>query len=169
MSKPFSELDIEVDEDELRYALRKAKGIIIGYAMEYRAMKILKQLGFQDIKLVTSPTHDIVATRNGQKYYIEVKASKYSPTKHYSAWKIAMIALLDGEHYTLIVRDNEYHLEKTINILSSPKQQLYKALVKIKKGEKPDETPEQYRDVIEWFKQQITIRNLQQKQYRKYQ
>ncbi len=161
MSKTLSELGIEVNEDELEYALRKARGIIIGYAMEYRAVKILRQLGFQDIKLVTSPTHDIIALKNGQKYYIEVKASKYSPTKHYTAWKIAMIALLEGEHYTLIIRDNEYRLEKTINILSKPKQQLYRALLKIKKGEKPENIPEQYREVVEWFKQQITIRNLQ--------
>jgi len=167
LSNLFSELGL--DEDELEYALRKAKGVIIGYAMEYRAVKILRQMGFKDIKLVTSPTHDIEAVKDGKKCYIEVKASKYSPTKHYTAWKIAMIALLDGEHYTLIMKNGEYALVRTRSILSKPKQQLFDCLLEIKNnGYKQKTVQEQYKEVVEWFKQQLTIRKLQASKLQKY-
>ena len=169
MSKVLDELELE--DNELEYAIRKARGIILGYAMEYRAVNILKKMGFQQIKLVTSPTHDIEAVRDEKKYYIEVKASKYSPTRHYTAWKIAMIVLLDGEHYTLTIRGDNYKLEKTRDILSKPKQQLYDYLVKLKEAntvEGLEKQLEQYKNVIEWFKQQLTIRKLQEKQSQKY-
>jgi len=167
LSNLFNELGL--DEDELKYALRKAKGVIIGYAMEYRAIKILRQMGFKDIKLVTSPTHDIEAVRDNKKYYIEVKASKYSPTKHYTAWKIAMIALLDGEHYTLIMKNGEYRLVETKNILSKPKRQLLEYLLEIKSDRyKQEKIQEQYKEVVEWFKQQLTIRKLQASKLQKY-
>ncbi len=164
--------DQRLDRDELEYALRKARGIIIGYAMEYRALKILEKQGFRNIKLVTAPTHDIEAVKNGKKYYVEVKASRYNPTKHYTAWKIAMITLLDGEHYTLIMRpDNRPVLKPTQEILSHPKKTLYqilkaiknKDLAKLRKLMEKSENREilkKYTRTIKWFTEEI---NQQQK------
>lgn len=164
-----------LDKDELEYALRKARGIIIGYAMEYRAFKILENQGFQNVELVMAPTHDIEAVKNGKKYYIEVKASRYNPTKHYTAWKIAMITLLEGEHYTLMLRPGyKPVLRPTQEILSHPKKTLYwilkaiknKDLDKLRKLIEKKENREilkQYSRTIKWFtekiKQQQEIRN----------
>ena len=160
-------IDQQLDREEIEYALRKARGIIIGYAMEYRALKILEKQGFKNIKLVTEPTHDIEATKNNKKYYIEVKASRYNPTKHYTAWKIAMITMLDGEHYTLIMRpDNKPLLKPTQEILSPPKKTLYQILRAIKnkdlamlrrlvKNKENIETLKQYIRTIKWFTEKI--------------
>ncbi|QGA53520.1 hypothetical protein GFS03_02395 [Sulfolobus sp. E5-1-F] len=113
------------DEDEINYALSRARGIIFGFAMEYRARRILQEMHFENIKSVDMPTHDIEAEKDGIKYYVEVKASKKSPTREYSAYKVAMIALLDGVHLTLsmIPRPN---LLLTEEILSEPKRILYR-------------------------------------------
>lgn len=64
------------DEEEINYALMRAKGIIFGFAMEYRARKILQDMNFENIRSVDMPTHDIEAEKDGVKYYVEVKASK---------------------------------------------------------------------------------------------
>ncbi|MEM0113571.1 MAG: hypothetical protein QW253_03155, partial [Metallosphaera sp.] len=90
-------------EDEIEYAIDRAKGIIMGFAMEYRARLVLESMNFVNIKSVDLPTHDIEAERDGNKYFIEVKATKRSPTKEYSAYKLAMIAKLDGTHLTLMM------------------------------------------------------------------
>ncbi|MEM0130603.1 MAG: hypothetical protein QW232_05065 [Saccharolobus sp.] len=113
------------DEEEINYALTRAKGIIFGFAMEYRARKILQQLNFENIKSVDMPTHDIEAEKNGVKYYVEVKASKKSPTREYSAYKVAMIAFLDGIHMTLLMVPKPTLL-LTEDILSEPKRVLYR-------------------------------------------
>ena len=160
-------VDQRLDREELEYALRKARGIIIGYAMEYRALKILENQGFEKIRLATAPTHDIEAVKNDRKYYIEVKASRYNPTKHYTAWKIAMITLLDGEHYTLIIRPSSNPILKpTIEILSPPKKILYYILKAIKDGnlaelrkivEKQENKKilKQYTRTIKWFTERL--------------
>ncbi len=160
-------IDQQLNREEIEYALKKARGIIIGYAMEYRALRILEKQGFKDLKLVTAPTHDIEATRNGKKYYIEVKASRYNPTKHYTSWKIAMITLLNGEHYTLIIRpDNKPVLKPTKEILSPPKRTLYSLLKAIKNKDleqlrklatQPEtkKTLKQYSRTIKWFTQKL--------------
>ena len=72
-------------DDELQYAVNRAKGIIMGFAMEYRARIVLESMNFVNIRSVDLPTHDIEAERDGNKYFVEVKASKRSPTKEYSA------------------------------------------------------------------------------------
>ncbi|TRM74692.1 hypothetical protein DJ523_04325 [Sulfolobus sp. E5] len=115
----------EFDEEEINYALMRAKGIIIGFAMEYRARKVLQQFNFENIKSVDMPTHDIEAYKDGVKYYVEVKASKKSPTREYSAYKIAMIALLDSIHLTLTMIPKP-NLLVTEEILSEPKRILYR-------------------------------------------
>ncbi len=160
-------IDHHLDREEIEYALKKARGIIIGYAMEYRALKILEKQGFKNIKLVTTPTHDIEAVKNNKKYYIEVKASRYNPTKHYTAWKIAMITMLDGEHYTLIIRPgNKPLLKPTREILSPPKKTLYQILRAIRNKDlerlrkiivKPENKTiiKQYARTIKWFTEKI--------------
>ncbi|MDT7860646.1 MAG: hypothetical protein RRA45_00275 [Saccharolobus sp.] len=113
------------DEEEINYALMRAKGIIFGFAMEYRARKILQDMNFENIRSVDMPTHDIEAEKDGVKYYVEVKASKKSPTREYSAYKVAMIALLDGIHLTLVMIPKP-NLLLTEEILSEPKRILYR-------------------------------------------
>ncbi len=172
-------IDQQLDREEIEYALKKARGIIIGYAMEYRALRILEKQGFKDLKLVAAPTHDIEATRNGKKYYIEVKASRYNPTKHYTSWKIAMITLLNGEHYTLIIRpDNKPVLKPTKEILSLPKKTLYSLLKAIKNKDieqlrklanQPEtkKTLKQYSRTIKWFTQKLRKQENTEKQNEK--
>ncbi|MBW9140866.1 MAG: hypothetical protein K1T65_04065 [Candidatus Aramenus sp.] len=112
-------------DEEISYALDKAKGIILGYAMEYRARKVLEDLSFTNIRSVDLPTHDIEAEKDGHKYFIEVKASKRPPTKEYSAYKIAMIARLDGTHLTLLMTPKPT-IFLTEDVLSEPKRILLK-------------------------------------------
>ncbi|ARM75145.1 hypothetical protein [Acidianus manzaensis] len=111
-------------DEELNFALDRAKGMILGFAMEYRARKVLEELNFTNIKSVDLPTHDIEAEKDGVKYFIEVKASKKSPTKEYSAYKIAMMAKLNGVHLTLVMIPKP-NLMPTEEILSKPKRVLY--------------------------------------------
>ena len=112
-------------DEEINFALERAKGIIFGFAMEYRARKVLEEeYNFTNIKSVNLPTHDIEAEKDGKKYYIEVKASKKSPTKEYSAYKIAMIAQLNGTHLTLVMLPSP-KLYVTEQILSEPKRVLF--------------------------------------------
>ncbi|MEM4046238.1 MAG: hypothetical protein QXI65_00785 [Metallosphaera sp.] len=111
-------------EDEIEYAIDRAKGIIMGFAMEYRARLVLESMNFVNIKSVDLPTHDIEAERDGNKYFIEVKATKRSPTKEYSAYKLAMIAKLDGTHLTLMMTPKP-NLVITEEILSEPKKILF--------------------------------------------
>jgi predicted RecB family endonuclease len=111
-------------DEEINFALERAKGIIFGFAMEYRARKVLENYNFTNIKSVNLPTHDIEAEKDGEKYYIEVKASKKSPTKEYSAYKIAMIAQLHGIHLTLVMLPSP-RLYLTEEILSEPKRVLF--------------------------------------------
>jgi hypothetical protein len=116
--------EYNLTEEELEFALNKAKGIIYGYAMEFRAIRILEKYNFTNIKYVDMPTHDIEAEKNGMKFYIEVKATSKSPTKEYSPHKVIMIGLLDGEHLTLLMKPKEL-LVPTRQILSEPKLILY--------------------------------------------
>ncbi|AWR96666.1 hypothetical protein DFR86_03250 [Acidianus sulfidivorans JP7] len=111
-------------DEELDFALNRAKGMIFGFAMEYRARKVLEELNFSNIVSVDLPTHDLEAEKDGIKYFIEVKASKKSPTKEYSAYKIAMIAKLNGIHMTLVMIPKP-NLMPTEEILSKPKRVLY--------------------------------------------
>ena len=113
-----------LSEEDIEYAIEKAKGIILGFAMEYKAIRILEDMDFKNIKYVDLPTHDIEAEKFGQKYYIEVKASKKSPTREYSAHKLAMIAMLGGTHLTLVMKPTP-HLFNTEEILSLPKKVLF--------------------------------------------
>ncbi|ABP94827.1 MULTISPECIES: hypothetical protein [Metallosphaera] len=108
-------------DDELQYAVNRAKGIIMGFAMEYRARIVLESMNFVNIRSVDLPTHDIEAERDGNKYFVEVKASKRSPTKEYSAYKLAMIARLAGTHLTLLMMPRP-SLVVTEDILSEPKK-----------------------------------------------
>ncbi|QKR00509.1 hypothetical protein GWK48_09105 [Metallosphaera tengchongensis] len=108
-------------DDELEYGVSRAKGIIMGFAMEYRARLVLESMNFINVKYVDLPTHDIEAEKNGSKYYVEVKASKRSPTKEYSAYKLAMIAKLSGTHLTLLMTPKPTLLN-TEDILSEPKR-----------------------------------------------
>ncbi|EZQ10798.1 hypothetical protein [Candidatus Acidianus copahuensis] len=110
-----------ISDDELDFAIGRAKGIVLGFAMEFRARKILEDMNFVNVKSVDLPTHDIEAEKDGEKFFIEVKASKKSPTKEYSAYKIAMIAKLNGTHLTLLMRPNP-NLLYTKDILSEPKR-----------------------------------------------
>ncbi|AWR93325.1 hypothetical protein [Acidianus brierleyi] len=112
-------------DDEISYALDKAKGIILGFAMEYRARQVLESMNFINVKSVDLPTHDIEAEKDGRRYFIEVKATKKSPTKEYSAYKIAMIAKLGGTHLTLLMTPKPT-LYLTEDILSEPKRILLK-------------------------------------------
>lgn len=111
-------------DEEIEFALNRAKGILIGFAMEYRAMNLLKRMNFENIKYVDMPTHDLEAEKDGKKYFIEVKASKKSPTKEYSPYKVAMIAMLDGTHLTLLMKPSPM-LMVTEDILSEPKKILF--------------------------------------------
>lgn len=113
-----------LSEEDIEYAIEKARGIILGFAMEYKAIRVLEDMDFKNIKYVDLPTHDIEAEKFGQKYYIEVKASKKSPTREYSAHKLAMIAMLDGTHLTLVMKPTP-HLFNTEEILSFPKRVLF--------------------------------------------
>lgn len=121
-------------DEELEYAIEKAKGIILGYAMELRAIKVLESMNFRNIRYVDLPTHDLEAEKCGNRYYIEVKASKKSPTREYSAHKLAMIAMLDGTHLTLVMKPSP-HLFETEDILSEPKRILYRFFKYAYKGE----------------------------------
>ena len=121
-------------DEELEYAIEKAKGIILGYAMELRAIKVLESMNFRNIRYVDLPTHDLEAEKCGNRYYIEVKASKKSPTREYSAHKLAMMAMLDGTHLTLVMNPSP-HLFETENILSEPKKILYRFFKYAYKGE----------------------------------
>jgi len=125
--------EFSLSDEELEFAIDKAKGIILGYAMEYRACKILEKYDFKNIKYVNLPTHDIEAERNGERYFIEVKATSKSPTREYSAYKVAMIAMLDGVHLTLIMKPKEA-LYITRQILSEPKGILYDFFKVLKSG-----------------------------------
>ncbi|MUN29257.1 hypothetical protein [Sulfuracidifex metallicus] len=124
-------------DEELEYALSRAKGIIFGFAMEYRARRILEDMKFTNIRSVDMPTHDIEADKEGQTFYIEVKATKRSPTKEYSAYKIAMIATLDGPHLTLLMKP-EPSLLVTEEILSEPKRILLRFFRLIYEGKTED-------------------------------
>ncbi len=124
-------------EEEMEYALSRAKGIIFGFAMEYRARRILEDMKFTNIRSVDMPTHDIEAEKDGKTFYIEVKASKKSPTKEYSAYKIAMIASLDGPHLTLLMKP-EPSLLVTEDILSEPKRILLKFFKLLYEGKTED-------------------------------
>jgi hypothetical protein len=108
-------------EEELEYAIHRARGIIMGFAMEYRARMVLESMNFVNIRSVDLPTHDLEAERDGNKYFVEVKASKRSPTKEYSAYKLAMIARLNGTHLTLLMTPRP-SLLLTEEILSEPKR-----------------------------------------------
>ncbi|EHP70673.1 MAG: hypothetical protein RXS23_09700 [Metallosphaera yellowstonensis] len=108
-------------EEELEYAINRARGIIMGFAMEYRARMVLESMNFVNIRSVDLPTHDLEAERDGNKYFVEVKASKRSPTKEYSAYKLAMIARLNGTHLTLLMTPRP-SLLLTEEILSEPKR-----------------------------------------------
>jgi len=112
-----------LSEEDIEYAIEKAQGIILGFAMEYKAIRVLEGMDFKNVKYVDLPTHDIEAEKLGQRYYIEVKASKKSPTKEYSAHKLAMIAMLDGTHLTLVMKPSP-HLFSTEEVLSIPKKVL---------------------------------------------
>ncbi|BFH73576.1 hypothetical protein SJAV_15200 [Sulfurisphaera javensis] len=112
-----------LSEQDIEYALEKAKGIILGFAMEYKAIRVLEDMDFKNVKYVDLPTHDLEAEKCGKKYYIEVKASSKSPTKEYTAHKLAMIAMLDGTHLTLVMKPSP-HLFSTEEILSAPKKVL---------------------------------------------
>ncbi|MEM0374237.1 MAG: hypothetical protein QXV69_05765 [Sulfolobaceae archaeon] len=116
--------ELLLSDAEIEFAINKAKGILLGYAMEYRACKILERYNFKNIKYVNLPTHDIEAEKEGEKYYIEVKATSKSPTREYTAHKVVMIALLDGTHLTLLMKPKE-ELYLTRQILSEPKRVLY--------------------------------------------
>jgi hypothetical protein len=121
-------------EEDLDFALRRAKGILLGYAMEHKAFRVLTSLDFQDVRFVDKPTHDFEAVKGGDKYYIEVKATKRSPTKEYSAHKLAMIATLDGIHATLVMKP-EPKLYVTEEILSEPKRILLRFFRELYKGD----------------------------------
>lgn len=123
-----------LSEQDIEYAIEKAKGIILGFAMEYKAIRVLEDMHFDNVKYVDLPTHDIEAEKSGQKYYIEVKASSKSPTKEYTAHKIAMIAMLDGIHLTLIMKPTP-KLLMTEEILSEPKKILLNFFKYAYKGE----------------------------------
>jgi hypothetical protein len=122
-------------EEEASYALRKASGVILGYAMEYRAVRVLDQMGFTNIIIADLPTHDIEAEKDGARYFIEVKSTRHSLTREYSAHKIAMMAELDGIHATLAMLP-EPKLHETEKILSEPKRMLFKILRYIKLGDR---------------------------------
>ncbi len=124
-------------DEEMEYALSRAKGIIFGFAMEYRARRILEDMNFNNIRSVDMPTHDIEAEKEGKTFYIEVKASKKSPTKEYSAYKIAMIASLDGPHLTLLMKPVPTLLV-TEDILSEPKRILLKFFKLLYEGKTED-------------------------------
>lgn len=121
-------------DEELDYALYRAKGIIFGFAMEYRAKKILEEMSFTNIQFVNLPTHDLEAEKDGVKYFIEVKATKRSPTKEYSAYKIAMMAKLNGSHLTLVMIPKP-NLVPTEEILSRPKRVLYEFFKLVFRGD----------------------------------
>lgn len=108
-------------DEELEYAVNRARGIIMGFAMEYRARMVLESMNFVNIRSVDLPTHDLEAERDGNKYFVEVKASRRSPTKEYSAYKLAMIARLDGIHLTLLMTPRP-SLLLTEEVLSEPKR-----------------------------------------------
>lgn len=110
-----------LSDEDIEYAIERAKGIILGFAMEYKAIRVLEDMDFKNVRYVDLPTHDIEAEKLGKKYYIEVKASKKSPTKEYSAHKLAMIAMLDGIHLTLVMKPSP-HLFSTEDVLSTPKK-----------------------------------------------
>lgn len=131
------ESEYNFSDEELEYALSRAKGIIFGFAMEYRARRILEEMKFTNIRSVDMPTHDIEADKEGQTFYIEVKATKRSPTKEYSAYKIAMIATLDGPHLTLLMKP-EPILLVTEKILSEPKRILLRFFKLIYEGKTED-------------------------------
>jgi hypothetical protein len=155
----FKELkEIGIGEEELVYALKKAKGIIYGYAMEYKAVKLLMDMGFKEVKLVDMPTHDIEAEKENKTFFIEVKASKRSPTKNYSAHKLAMMASLKGNHLTLIMGDN-VRLVETKEILSKPKRLLYEFLLALSNENKEEIVRmmknQDYREVIMSYNQVI--------------
>ncbi|AAY80329.1 hypothetical protein [Sulfolobus acidocaldarius] len=116
--------EYDLTDDEIEYAIDKARGIILGFAMEMKAMKVLQDMNFMNVKYVDLPTHDIEAEKDGSKYYVEVKATKKSPTREYSAHKIAMIARLDGTHLTLVMTPSP-HLFNTEEVLSEPKRLLF--------------------------------------------
>ena len=115
--------DYGLTDEDLEFALQRAKGILLGYAMEHKAIRVLTELNFENVVFVDKPTHDFEALKGGEKYYIEVKATKKSPTREYSAFKLAMIAALDGIHATLVMKP-EPKLYLTEEILSEPKRVL---------------------------------------------
>ncbi|WP_229768082.1 hypothetical protein [Sulfodiicoccus acidiphilus] len=120
-------------DEEISYALKRARGIIFGFGMEFRAKSVLESMNFEEVRGVDLPTHDIEAIRGGVKYFIEVKATRKSPTKGYSAHKIAQLALLDGPHMTLVMYP-EPKLYLTEEVLSEPKRMLLFLLKQVKNG-----------------------------------
>lgn len=126
--------DLDLTNEELEYALRKAKGIILGFAMEYRAAQFLRNMGYERVTTVDMPSHDIEAKLKGETFYIEVKASRYSPTKEYSGHKIGMIVELGDRHLTLTMTP-EPRIMKTLEILSPPKRLLYDFLTSVKQND----------------------------------
>ncbi|BAB65505.1 hypothetical protein [Sulfurisphaera tokodaii] len=124
----------DLSDEDIEYALQKAKGILLGFAMEYKAIRVLENMDFKNVRYVDLPTHDLEAEKCGKKYYIEVKASSKSPTKEYTAHKLAMIAMLDGIHLTLVMKPSP-HLFSTEEILSMPKKVLLNFFRYAYKGE----------------------------------
>jgi hypothetical protein len=149
-------------QEDIDFALERAKGILLGYAMEHKAFRVLMSLDFKDVKFVDKPTHDFEALKDDEKYYIEVKATRKSPTKEYSAFKLAMIASLDGIHATLVMKP-EPKLFVTEEILSEPKRILFRFFKELYKkdydglrallsDEKAVEVLSQYRRVLQQYK-----------------
>ncbi len=125
--------EYDLTDEDLEFALERAKGILLGYAMEHKAIRVLTSLNFQNIVFVDKPTHDFEAYKDGEKYYIEVKATSKSPTREYSAFKLAMIAALNGIHATLVMKP-EPKLYLTEEILSEPKRVLLQFFKKLYEG-----------------------------------
>ncbi|BCU68368.1 hypothetical protein HS7_18050 [Sulfolobales archaeon HS-7] len=112
-----------LSEEEIDFAIERAKGIILGYAMEFRAKNLLEEWGYKEVIYVDLPTHDLEAVKDGERYYIEVKATNHSPTKEYSGFKLAMLVPLSKRHLTLVMRP-EPKLYFTVEVLSKPKREL---------------------------------------------
>lgn len=126
--------ELGMTDEEIAYALKRASGIIFGFGMELRARVVLESMNFQEVKSVDLPTHDIEAVKDGVTYFVEVKATRKSPTREYSAYKIAEMAMLDGPHMTLVMLP-EPKLYLTEEVLSEPKRSLLHLLRQIRRGD----------------------------------
>ncbi|MCY0859128.1 MAG: hypothetical protein OWQ54_01725 [Sulfolobaceae archaeon] len=157
-------------DEEIEFALNRAKGILVGFAMEYRAINFLKSMNFDNIRYVDLPTHDFEAEKDGKTYFIEVKASKKSPTKEYSPYKVAMIAMLKGTHLTLLMKPSPL-LIITEDILSEPKRVLfeifksafeenYEMLQKLISDDRNKEIIKNYVRVIKYFEPKLSDKAL---------